>query len=164
MTLVDGRTIALEEPMDPMLADALARIEAVQSVEDERELAALDDAVVTVLASPEAELGIRTLLRVFERFPVSDGYGIFWSILHGVERMPGRYESALVESCRRAPSRFTLTMVNRLLNGGQAQVGGIALIELLAEAAHKEDCPTGVREDARRFLEYQHRKDAHERP
>ena len=150
--------------MDPTLADALARIEAVHSVEDERELAALDEAVQTVLVSPEAQLGVRTLLRVFERFPTADGYGIFWSILHGLEGMTGRYEAEAVESARGAPGQFSLIMVNRMLNAGQTEVAGIPLLELLAQTSRREDCPAEVREDARRFLEYQHRKRAGEPP
>jgi hypothetical protein len=141
-----------------MLAEALARIDAIDSIEDEGELSALDQAVQTVLASPDARLGIRTLLRVFERFPTADGYGIFWSILHGLEGMPGPYEAELVESVRRAPGEFSLTMLNRMLNAGEIEVVGTRLLDLLEEVSRREDCPTEVRRRAQKFHEHQQRK------
>jgi hypothetical protein len=55
------------------------------------------------------------LLAIFERFPLHDGYGVFWSALHGLEDIPA-YEPHLIASLRRQPSQFGLLMVRRILN------------------------------------------------
>jgi hypothetical protein len=63
---------------------------------------ALDHSLTELFQSGFASQGIDALLGVFERHPTDDGAGVFWAIVHGLEATPG-YESALVESVRRAP-------------------------------------------------------------
>ena len=64
------------------------------------------------------------MLRVFERYPDEDGAGVFWSIVHGLEALPG-YEPFLVESySKRAPSEFGVIMLGRILNSGQREIAG----------------------------------------
>lgn len=137
------------------MTEVLAKIDAIRSVDDEADLAVLDEAVVELFEHPQREMGIETLLRVFERFPTQDGYGIFWSILHGLESLSGRYESKLIESIRRTPSEFSVVMINRMLNAGEAEVGGVSLLALLGDVSANSDCPPEVRERARKFVEYQ---------
>lgn len=144
--------------MEAGLPEILARIENVRTAEDESDLAALDEGVRELFARPDAWRGIDTLLRVFERFPTQDGYGVFWSILHGLESLSGRYEGKLVESVRRAPSEFGLVMVNRMLNAGHAEAGGVSLLAVLREASENPHCPPEVRDRAKGLVEHQSSK------
>jgi hypothetical protein len=53
------------------------------------------------------------LLKVFERFPEEDGAGVFWSIVHGLERFSA-YETELIDSLNRQPSEMGLLMLRRI--------------------------------------------------
>lgn len=101
---------------------------------------------------------IEQLLGVFERFPDDDGFGGFWHILHLLEKAGG-YESALVDSVRRRPGEFTLSMINRLLNGGIENVGGQSLLSLLEEVALIEQADPNSAHWATHFVDYQRGKD-----
>ncbi len=94
----------------------------------------------------------RVLLRVFERYPEEDGEGVFWGIVHGLEAFPG-YETALLEAVQRAPTEFSLLMVNRLLNGGRSEVDGVSLTAVLEAVAADPRHPASVREEARDYLD-----------
>jgi hypothetical protein len=72
------------------------------------------------------------LLEVFERFPDEDGFGVFWSILHGLEHVDD-YEDELVQSVRRRPGLFNTLMLNRMLNAGIELVAGESIDGLLRE-------------------------------
>lgn len=69
---------------------------------------------------------------LFERYPEDDGNGVFWSAVHGMEALGG-YEELLLEHFSRNPSLMTTIMLRRLLNAGQAHIGGIAIADLLKE-------------------------------
>ncbi len=140
--------------MNEHLGDLISALDSIRSVDDEAELERLDSAVSQVLASDRPELGTDALLRIFERFPEKDGYGVFWSILHGLEKIPG-YEAALVESVRRRPSLFGLDMINRILNVGRRQVNGVDLLALLEEVAGSPEPSGVVKENAKDLVEWQ---------
>jgi hypothetical protein len=74
----------------------------------------LDDLFEELWATGLAVRHIRDLLAVLERFPVDDGAGVLWSVVHGVESLPGR-EPELIRSVRRKPSELGVTMIGRLL-------------------------------------------------
>ena len=137
--------------------DAVEIISGIESVEDASELARLDAAVTSLLSSAYPERGMGALLRVFERFPDQDGYGVFWSILHGLEGLPG-YEEALIESIRRQPSEFSLLMVSRMLNAGRTHVNGTDLLGLLDEVARNPDYSAALHKEAGRLTEWQRRR------
>ena len=140
--------------MGDNLQNIISTLDGIKSVENEAELAKLDGAVKSLLASDHPELGIGALLRIFERFPDRDGYGVFWSLLHGLESLPG-YERSLVESVRRQPSEFSLLMVNRILNAGKTQVDDTNLFVLLEEVARNHNYSEAIRKDAENFVEWQ---------
>lgn len=100
----------------------ITKLDTIKSVEDEGELALLDQAIEALFSTQSPERAIDALFRIYERFPESDGYGVFWSILHALEAMPG-YEQRLIESVRRQPMEFNLNMVNRLLNANITHIG-----------------------------------------
>lgn len=54
------------------------------------------------------------LFRIFERYPKSDGAGVFWSIVHGVESTNLDYEELLRKSLLRQPSELGQIMFRRL--------------------------------------------------
>ena len=100
---------------------------------------------------------MRQLLDVFERFPDDDGFESFWGIVHLLER-EGGYESALVDSVRRSPGEFNLTMINRLLNGGIKNVGDQSLLSLLEDVARSEWGNPNSARLAMHFVKYQRNK------
>jgi hypothetical protein len=99
--------------------------------------------------SGSAPLGIDAMLHVFERCPAEDGAGVFWTIVHGLESLPG-YESRLVES---VPSYFALLMVNRLLNAGCKEVGSVRLHCLLEQVAQDETVRPQIGQEAQEILD-----------
>jgi len=129
-------------------------VDGIASVHDVRQLEALERSMERFFTLPEAVRHLAVWFRLFERFPEDDAYEMFWSVLHGIEGQPG-FEPHVVESVRRRPSRFPIMMVNRMLNACQSQVGGPDLLTLLRSVADNASCPPSVREDARRFVEYQ---------
>lgn len=120
---------------------------------DEGQLKQIAESLAALDASNLGPNGVSQLLGVFERFP-DDGFGVFWQILHLLESAGG-YESALVDSVRRAPGEFNLTMINRLLNGGIENVGAQALLPLLEEVALTEQADPNSAQWAAHFVRYQ---------
>jgi hypothetical protein len=137
------------------LSPVVRAIDAVSAVDDPVQLTALARAVEQFFASPAASRHLEVWFRLFERFPEDDGYELFWSILHGIERQPN-YGPLVIASVRRRPSSFPVLMLNRMLNAGQVGIGEQDLLRLLQAA--DEQCPPGVRRDAQEFLEHQKRR------
>lgn len=100
--------------------------------------------------SPQA--AIPELLRVFERFPDDDGLGVFWSIVHGLEALPG-YQAHLLASVGRAPSDMAVTMLGRLLNAGYHDINGVPIRHILQEVVTRSDAGPSAKETARSFLQ-----------
>jgi len=92
------------------------------------------------------------LFSVFERFPEHDGYEVFWSVLHGLESLPN-YELGLSHSLRRQPTHFNVLMVDRVLNGGQNDVGGTDALTLLREVLIHPKATRQAREDAKHHID-----------
>lgn len=132
----------------------IATINNIESADNEADLRQLDQALQELFQSEHPERGMDALFRVFERFPQSDGYGVFWGVLHGLESL-SNYEPRLIESVRRQPMEFNLTMVNRLLNDGTTQVKGTDLLALLDEVAANPNYSEAAREQARDYVEWQ---------
>jgi len=114
-----------------MLSSEIANgINSVSSVEEVEQLKLLEDLLLEMSPSNLSAEEYCALFGLFERFPDHDGFGIFWSVLHMLEKSP-RYESYLLESVQRKPSEFSLRMVARLINGGVTQIGSVGLPSLL---------------------------------
>jgi hypothetical protein len=118
----------------------------------EAQLRDLEELLSSVEPAACGKPEFEALLQVFERFPKSDGYGVFWSILHLLEACSG-YEEALVHSVQRKPVEFNLTMVNRLANAGVINVNGQSLAALLASAADSKQAGKRAKQVANRFIE-----------
>jgi hypothetical protein len=138
--------------------EIVAAIDALSSVDgadDRRRLRELADRYFTL---PGAAENLDVWFRLYERFPEDDGEGVFWPILHEIEAQPG-YEVFVVASVHRRQAYFPVLMVNRMLNGGIASVGGVDLLALLRRVAADEQCPPSVRQEAEDFLEHQRHRE-----
>lgn len=89
--------------------------------------------------------------RLFERYPAFDGYGVFWSILHGLEKCP-RYAAVAVKSARRRPTEFPVLMIQRMLNSGISAVSAADLRRVLRAVADNRAASATLRTDATEFL------------
>jgi non-ribosomal peptide synthetase component F len=56
---------------------------------------------------------VPALLRVFERHPATDGAGVLWSIVHGIESLPYDVSTQLRESYERVKSEMCAVMLQR---------------------------------------------------
>jgi len=121
------------------------------------DLNALDGLITEAVSQPPGHDLDRALFSIFERFPEEDGHGVYWSIIHGLERRGG-YEESLLASVRRSPSPFALLMLNRLCNAGQMECAGVRIVPLLEEVASSSDVAPAARQEAMEFLEHQRQR------
>ena len=136
---------------------AIGDLDSISSLEDQEDMDGLDDMILKLFASGNAELGIDAMLRVFERFQNKVDLYIFWNLVHGLETLPD-YEKNLFESIKRKPSEFSLLMVNRILNAGITEVGDVNILDLLKSVAIDESQSDEMRKEAQHFVEYQDSK------
>lgn len=138
------------------MSEASQIIKAIIQYQPERDnWLSLDSLLDRLWATGEAEKGIDALFGVFEQFPDHDGYGVFWSILHGLEALPN-YEPALISSLRRQPTQFNVLMVVRILNTGQNNVCGVNGLTLLKEVFTHPKATQQVRQDAENYVKTHH--------
>jgi hypothetical protein len=106
-----------------------------------------------LMALPSPERAIPELFGVMERLPESD-LGSPGPLVHTLEKLSD-YEDNLVKSVHRRPTVLSVWMVNRILNSVLPLESRQSYLTLLEETAMHPDATNGVRNDARRFLEYQ---------
>ncbi|MGI4788353.1 MAG: hypothetical protein ACRYFS_05830 [Janthinobacterium lividum] len=127
-------------------------IEAIKQYQPEQDnWQGLDKLLEQLWKTGEPSKGIGELFDVLERFPVHDGYGVFWSIVHGLEHLPD-YEPFLVNSLRRQPTEFNVLMVNRVFNAGQSNVGGVNILTLLREVLTHPKATGQAKQDAEEYI------------
>lgn len=134
--------------MPSLLIQALEQFSDPQS---EVQLKALDATVQAIKPEECREAEFRAMLRVFERFPEDDGFGVFWGLIHALEACSG-YEPEMLDSVARKPCEFNVLLVNRLLNAGIAEVDGMSLEGVLSAVIGSNAATTGARHDAERYL------------
>ena len=120
------------------------------------DLRALEETIRAAMQEPRSNEIDSALFGLFERFPEEDGYGVFWSIVHGLERRGG-YEGSLLASVQRSPSPFSLLMLNRLLNAGQKLCAGTPIFPILEHLSAEGVAPL-VQQEATRFLAHQRQR------
>jgi hypothetical protein len=101
----------------------------------------LDTLLGELWATGEHGRHLPELLAVFERFPDTDGAGVLWSIVHGIEEVPA-YEPAVLRSAQRCPSLMAKAMIRRMIQAGREHVAGVGLRDLLRQITAR---PGGVR-------------------
>ena len=131
-----------------------AKLSVFTNPRDPGQLRELDAAVSNALATGLRQSDKEALLRVFERFPKEDGFGVFWSILHALEGVDN-YELELVASIRRAPNKFNTLMVNRIVNAGATSVAGVPAKRLFAEVLENVAATPEVIKQVKGFLHRQ---------
>lgn len=94
----------------------------------------LDSLVAELWQAGYPDQAVPQLLSVFERYPEEDGFGVAWTVLHGLESLRN-YEPELLRPLARQPSEFGIFMVGRLINAGIREVGGVSLSDTLRELA-----------------------------
>lgn len=135
--------------MNRDIRQIVAEIDAL-SLADPHDFDRLQSLVDEYFALPEAPVFLDVWFRLYERFPESDGYGVFWSILHGIEAQPGS-DVFVVASLRCQPTQFPLLMLNGMINAGIESVDEVNLLELLRSVATDERSSPTVRNDAQRL-------------
>jgi hypothetical protein len=140
--------------MDERSLLVVAEIDALTSVDETGDFLRLRELIDRYFALPDAAEHLEVWFRLYERFPDTDAGELFWTILHSIEAQTG-WAGFVVASVRRKPAYFPVMMVNRLLNGGIATVGGLDLLSLLQDVAADEQCLSWIGDQAKRFLDYQ---------
>ena len=79
------------------------------------DLELLEEYIDEIWENEQEESFIETLFEVFENNSKHDGYGIFWTILHGIETIPN-FEKYVLSSISKQVSDFSLIMAIRILN------------------------------------------------
>lgn len=126
-------------------------IEEYEPVNDEWE--SLDELIDEACSANDRGV-VKPLLGLLERNQDHDGYGVFWSIVHGLEALGG-YETELAASVLSKPHEMSVLMLNRMLNGGIQTIDGRPILEILEEIASNAKFPSSIREDANGFVAYQ---------
>ena len=111
----------------------------------------LEDLLAELWATGAAGDCMPDLLGVLERYPEDESGGVLWSVVHGVESLPG-YEGELIQSVQRGPSELGITMIGRLLKAGTSDVEGVTLIDLLHNVA-ESTAPECLRVHAARLAQ-----------
>jgi hypothetical protein len=133
--------------------DVLSTIKSIDSVEDIEQLELLQSSLDNLFVSPKLLTEeIEVLFGLYEKFPISDGYGAFWSILHKIEASDN-YKTLLIESIQRQPTLFTLLMIERILNSKVYFIGDINLLNLLTQVANDKNQLEDIHQDAQDFIE-----------
>ena len=135
------------------IALLVRKLDAITNVTDEAQLRNLNQLVDSFFAHPRAAEHLDVWFRFLERFPEDDGFEVFWSILHALEKQAG-CDLGVLRSVQRKPSRFPVLMVNRMLNAGIRRVAGVELLDLLRAVATDTNVIPSVSEDAKKFLRH----------
>ena len=136
--------------MSRPISEICAEIDAFTPVDEE--WLPLDDLIAEALDHSDASAAYPHLLNVFSRFPDDDGAGVFWSIIHGLETFPD-YQPTLLAAIRAQPTDLSLTMVNRMLNGGETHVGDTPWLSVLQSVAENNAYSQTVRATASGFVD-----------
>lgn len=137
-------------------ADLVAALLAFPG-QERGDLGSLGFLIAEAVSLPRDEALDRALFGIFERFPEEDGYGVYWSVLHGLERR-GDFEESLLASLRRSPSSFGLRMLNGLRGAGRSECAGVNIMALFEEIASRPDVPMEVREMAAEHAKYERQR------
>ena len=133
------------------IESAVARVETLSSMQDVQQLESLERLLKELQQRRVTKEECVALLNLFERFPEDDAFGVFSSIVHLLEAQAG-YETLLVDSVRRVPNEFNLTMVIGLVNGGFSHVGDVGLEGLLQSVVDRSDVLPSAKQWAVEFL------------
>ena len=132
------------------LENIVTALDNLRDLEDQAQMSALLRALDALSEVPQAAAS-EHLFRVLERFPESDGYETFWTILHLLEDTPD-YENELIRSLRRQPNEFNVLMLSRMLNVGVHKIGEVEVFNLLHQVVENSRTPLEVELLARELI------------
>lgn len=93
-------------------SDLLAEISAFQPRDGDWR--PFDDLLGKLWSAGVTDECLPVLFGVFERYPDEDGFGVLWSVVHGIESLPLDYGQALRDSILRKASFMGRVMLDRL--------------------------------------------------
>lgn len=134
-----------------IVESAVARLKSLSSMRDIQQLELLERLLKELQQRKVTTEECVALLNLFERFPEDDAFGVFSSIVHLLEAQDG-HEALLVDSVRRVPNEFNLTMVIRLINGGFSHVGDVGLEALLQSVVDRPNVLPSAKQWAVEFF------------
>lgn len=112
----------------------------------------LQDTLDSIWDSGKQDSIVAELFSVFENNPDHDGYGVFWSILHGLEGID-EYELQLCESIEIKPSEFNVLMAMRVLNPKSVSDYKVQVKDTLVKALSRSDLSETIKEEIQNCLE-----------
>nr|WP_318000911.1 hypothetical protein [uncultured Faecalibacillus sp.] len=95
---------------------------------------------------------IEPLLHFIEKHPLID-FGFPGEIVHYLEKFYKQgYEEKLISSLNRKPTRHTVFMLNRLINGTTHKEDYLLLMN---DIVHRNDVEQEIKDDVQEFLDFQ---------
>ncbi|TAA42570.1 hypothetical protein EXY25_14860 [Corallincola spongiicola] len=131
------------------ISDIIRDLDEFKPVNDD--WSALDLLIDEAIEANSPQL-ITPLLSILERNQSHDGFGVFWSIVHGLESMDG-YEAELKNSVLRKPHELSVVMLNRLVNSSVSDIAGTPINALIEQVAMDVNVPEDIRETAKDLLD-----------
>lgn len=95
-----------------------------------------------------------SVFRLFETYQDED-FGLPGALTRYLESFfLNGYEEQLIKSLKRKPTKHTLWMLNRLINGLKAE-SRLEMIDIMRDISHDSSIDPSVRDDALEFLAFQ---------
>jgi len=124
------------------IANIVAELDAFTDADDARQLERLQSLIKTLPTDAVEPDVVAGLLRIFERFPEADGYGIFWTILSKTRPLFSRALRWRLKTCARtmvsAESFATACCPGRLVVVGYTPRGTTRHIFSMRKANDRE--------------------------
>lgn len=105
----------------------------------------LDKLVIELWNSPHPEDGINSIFKLFQKYPIDDGSGVFWSILHGLETLD--YEQKLCSALLKKPFYIGIIMLIRIEKSGAKTIAGKSINELKNNIRTNPNTPIELLDD-----------------
>ena len=121
-------------------------------IEDDEITYEFDDLIEKISDLNLGSASIEPLLFFIEEHPLVD-FGFPGTIVHYLERFYKQgYEEKLIDSLNRRPTRHTVFMINRLINGTTHKEEYLLLMNAII---HRNDVEQEIKDDAQEFLDFQ---------
>ena len=121
-------------------------------IEDDEITYEFDDLIEKISDLNLGSASIEPLLYFIEEYPLVD-FGFPGVIVHYLERFYKQgYEEKLIDSLNRRPTRHTVFMLNRLINGTTHKEEYLLLMN---DIIHRNDVEQEIKDDVQEFLDFQ---------
>ena len=121
-------------------------------IEDHQITYEFDDLIEKISDLNLGSASIEPLLYFIEEHPLVE-FGFPGAIVHYLERFYKQgYEEKLIDSLNRRPTRHTVFMLNRLINGTTHKEEYLLLMNAII---HRNDVEQEIKDDVQEFLDFQ---------